>query len=611
MLSPGYQRVSLLFAATLLITACDSTPDVTSEETPPQAQSIGSAPGTLSASTGASDDRLTVYVAEKIITMDPGLPEATAVAVLGGRIAAVGEPADLQALLDRFPHEIDRTFEDKILVPGMIASHEHPILAASTITNRPLVAFYPTPNPFGTNIAGVATKEEALQRLRDAVARNPESTETLFTWGYDVIAMDGHLTGDDLDTISATRPIIIWDASVHFAYANTPYMEQIGVTAEDAERIAGIEVGPNGEPNGQFLAVEAAAFALRPEIEKKMMDLRPAANQVTALNRQAGITTTTELVFGTINPVIEREFFNSYFNDPETPLRIVIVADADTYSDLHGDGAIQAVNELAKDNTEKVIYSGVKFFADDAFLGLAMALREPGYLDPKLRGIWNTAPERMADAMRPWWDAGFRIHIHSNGDASQDAVLEALTDLQDNKPRFDHRFVFEHFGLSSLDQIRRMKSLGAVASVNPSYVYLRGELNAAYIGRNRAAQAARLGTLAANGVPTTIHSDLPVAPAEPLLLMWIAVNRFGQSGKVLAPAERVSAEQALRMVTIDAAYVLGMDDRIGSIEPGKHADFTVLEANPLEVAPETIRDIGVWGTIFAGKKYPAPEKEPQ
>ena len=92
--------------------------------------------------------------------------------------------------------------------------------------------------------------------------------------------------------------------------------------------------------------------------------------------------------------------------------------------------------------------------------------------------------------------------------------------------------------------------------------------------------------------------------------MWMAVNRFGQSGEVLAPAERISAEQALRMVMIDAAFVLGMDDRIGSIEPGKHADFTILEENPLEVAPETIRDIGVWGTVFAGEKFPAPEMDP-
>ena len=558
----------------------------------------------------AQDDTLTVYVAQKIITMDPGLPEATAVAVKDGRIAAVGDLDDLQALIDRFPHVIDRTFEDKILVPGLIASHEHPILAANTITNRPLVAFYSTPNPFGTDIAGVASKEEALERLKETVARDPESTETIFTWGYDSIAMGGHLSKSDLDAISTTRPIIIWDASVHFAYANTPYMAQIGVTAEDASRIPGIELGPDGEPNGQFLAVDAAAYALVPEIQKATANMGPAIDQVVALNRQAGITTTTELAYGTVNPEFEQDFFNTYFNDPETPLRIVIVADAATFSRLHGDGAVEAVTELAEENTDKVIFSGVKFFADDAFLGLAMALREPGYFDPLLQGIWNTQPEDMAEAMRPWWEAGFRIHIHSNGDASQDAVIDALAALQEHKPRFDHRFVFEHFGLSSLDQIRRMKALGAVASVNPSYVYLRGDLNAAYIGRNRAAQAARLGTLTANGVPTTIHSDLPVAPAEPLLLMWMAVNRLGQSGEVLAPAERVTAEQALRMVTIDAAYVLGMDDRIGSIEPGKHADFTVLEENPLEVAPRTIRDIGVWGTVFAGEKFPAPPKNP-
>ncbi len=556
----------------------------------------------------SQDDAVTIYVAKSIITMDPGLPEATAVAVKDGMVAAVGDLDDLEDWTSRFPHEIDRTFEAKILVPGFIAAHEHPIVAASTITNRPLLAYYSTPNPIGTDIAGVSNKEDALERLRQTVARDPESAETIFTWGYDVIAMGGHLSRADLDPISTTRPIIIWDASVHFAYANTPYLEQIGVTAEDAARVPGIELGPDGEPNGQFLAVEAAAFALVPEIEKAMANMRPAVDKIIALNRQAGVTTTTELAFGAVNPEFEKQFFGSYFNDPETPLRIVVVADAATYAQLHGEGAVEAVNVLAEENTDKVIYSGVKFFADDAFLGLAMALREPGYLDPDLRGIWNTQPDAMFEAMRPWWEADFRIHIHSNGDAAQDAVIDALAALQAHKPRFDHRFVFEHFGLSSLDQIRRMKALGAVASVNPSYVYLRGDLNAAYIGRNRAAQAARLGTLTANGVPTTIHSDLPVAPAEPLLLMWIAVNRFGQSGEVLAPAERVSAEQALRMVTIDAAYVLGMDDRIGSIEPGKHADFTVLEENPLEVEPETIRDIGIWGTVLAGEKFPAPVK---
>ena len=471
----------------------------------------------------------------------------------------MGDLDDLQAWTENLPHTIDRTFEDKILVPGFIASHEHPLVAANTITRRPLVAFYPTPNPFGMDISGVEDKEEAFKRLRDVVERDPDSTETLFTWGYDVIAMGGHLTREDLDAISSTRPIVIWDASIHFAYANSRYLEQIGVTAEDAAKVPGIELGPDGQPNGQFLATEAAAYALLPEIEKALADINPAVDMVTALNRQAGITTTTELAFGAINPEFELQFFNAYYNAPETPLRIVVVPDAATYTSLHGDGAVDEVSKLAQFNTDKVIFSGIKFFADDAFLGLAMALREPGYIDPNLRAIWNTKPERMYDEMKPWWDAGFRLHVHSNGDASQDAVLTTLAKLQADHPRFDHRFVFEHFGLSSPDQIRKLKALGATASVNPSYVYLRGEINADYIGANRAALAARLNTLTQYDVPTTIHSDLPVAPADPLLLMWIAVNRLGQSGKVLGPEERVTAEQALRMVTIDAAYVLEME----------------------------------------------------
>jgi predicted amidohydrolase YtcJ len=183
--------------------------------------------------------------------------------------------------------------------------------------------------------------------------------------------------------------------------------------------------------------------------------------------------------------------------------------------------------------------------------------------------------------------------------------------MQENYPRLDHRFVFEHFGLSTLDQIRRLKTLGAVASVNSSYLYLRAELNAKYIGEDRAELSARLGTLSRQGVPTAVHSDLPVAPADPLLMMWTAVNRLGQSGKVLGPGERVSVEQALKMVTLDSAYVLGMDSKIGSIEPGKFADFTVLESDPLTHPSKTLGDIKVWGTVFSGIKYPSPPKQPQ
>ena len=153
----------------------------------------------------------------------------------------------------------------------------------------------------------------------------------------------------------------------------------------------------------------------------------------------------------------------------------------------------------------------------------------------------------------------------------------------------------------------KLKSLGGVVSANPTYLYARSELNVPNIGADRAYTAVRFKTLVDAGVPTSIHSDTPVAPPEPLKEVWMVVNRQGLSGKVHAPEECVSVEQALRMITIDAAYTIGEDDKIGSISPGKFADFTILESDPRSVPKEKIKDIVVWGTVVGGKRYPAKD----
>jgi hypothetical protein len=144
-----------------------------------------------------------------------------------------------------------------------------------------------------------------------------------------------------------------------------------------------------------------------------------------------------------------------------------------------------------------------------------------------------------------------------------------------------------------------------MASVNPYYLHNRADLNVPYLGTDRAELSSRLGTLVGAGVVTAMHTDTPVSPPIPLESMWIAVNRIGRfSGKVLGPAERITPMQALRMVTIDAAYTLGVEDRIGSIRTGKLADFTVLDRSPLDGDPKTIREIGVWGIVVGGVKHP-------
>jgi predicted amidohydrolase YtcJ len=118
----------------------------------------------------------------------------------------------------------------------------------------------------------------------------------------------------------------------------------------------------------------------------------------------------------------------------------------------------------------------------------------------------------------------------------------------------------------------------------------------------------RAGSVARAGVPLGLHSDCPMAPAQPLLLAWCAVNRQTASGQVLGPEERITVEQALRAITIDAAFVLGVEEEIGSIVAGKTADFTILEQDPYAVPPEALKDVPIWGTVFEGTPYPCEGK---
>jgi predicted amidohydrolase YtcJ len=264
---------------------------------------------------------------------------------------------------------------------------------------------------------------------------------------------------------------------------------------------------------------------------------------------------------------------------------------------------------LQSRSTDRLIFHGVKAFSDDSFTGLGMMVENPGYIDGR-EGLFINRGSALVELLAPYWKAGAQIHVHSNGNAGQDNTLDALAALQRQVPRFDHRFTAQHFGLVTPAQAKRLHALGGLASINPYYVYHWGEVNESYIGTDRAHLADRFRTLIDLGFTVSMHSDTPVGPAKPLEWVWIAVNRLGESGKVLAPDERVSVDEALRMVTIDAAYTLGVDDRLGSIEAGKFADFAVLEQDPREVAKEKIRDIPVWGTVVAGKIFPVSEIKP-
>ena len=552
---------------------------------------------------------LTVFVAKKIYTMDPGRPEAGAVAVCNERIVGVGDSLDdLKPWTSAIPTTVDQRLADKIVFPGFIDAHQHPLLGAIT-SNLPMIAVLDTAQAYSPDIKGVKSEAEAFERMRRYEAELKDPSAPLLVWGWDVPAMGRHLTRQDLDKISASRPVLVWDASQHHGYVNSVVIGQRKIPND--LKIPGVGRDDKGELNGQFLGVPAASYVILPLIAGKLQPAEATRlmRWLVDLNRRNGITTTTDHSMGIFSVDAEAALLNGMFNNPETPQRLLAIPAMHSFVAKYGstEMAIEAVHALQAKSTDRLIYRGVKFFTDDSFNGLTFKPGGGGYIDGH-DGLWVTPPEKLAGLIEPWWKDGQQIFVHSIGVEAQDVTIAALRQLQAKTPRFDHRFAFEHVGMARYDQIRAMKALGASANVNIYYVWLRGELYPKIVGTDRAEDLSPLGSLVHEGVPTTVHSDYPIGPPKPLLAITLALTRVGQSGtKTLGAGQTVRLEQALRMVTTDAAYVLGIDDKVGSLEPGKLADFTVLERDPHDVKPAAIRDIAVWGTVLGGRVFPSAE----
>ena len=184
-------------------------------------------------------------------------------------------------------------------------------------------------------------------------------------------------------------------------------------------------------------------------------------------------------------------------------------------------------------------------------------------------------------------------------------MLATLEKNLANNPRADHRTTVVHFGYSAKDQLKKMKELGVIVSANPYYVTALSDLYSRKgVGYERSQEMVRLGDALKAGIKIALHSDMPMAPASPLMLMHAAVNRDNFAGKIAGPNQRISTIEALKAVTINAAYVMRLEKMYGSIEVGKFANFTILDRNPLTIKSNEIKNIKILGTILKGDLLP-------
>ena len=183
--------------------------------------------------------------------------------------------------------------------------------------------------------------------------------------------------------------------------------------------------------------------------------------------------------------------------------------------------------------------------------------------------------------------------------------LDAVEQAQAIAPRADHRHTIHHCQLTTPDQYQRMANLGICANIFANHIYYWGDQHYEItVGPDRAQRMDACATAKQKGVHFVLHSDAPITPINQLHSAWCAVNRLTASGRVLGESERIGVYDALHAVTLDAAYTLKMDKDVGSIEPGKMADFTVLEENPFTVDPLKLKEIKIRGTVLGGKSFP-------
>jgi len=546
-----------------------------------------------------SSQDVTVYRAKKILTMNPAQPEATHVAVREGRILAVG--TQQQAENWGVARHDDR-YADKVLMPGLVEGHCH--LYEGAMWLYVYVGFYDRRGPDGKIHPGLKSIDAVVRRLQEA-ERELEPGQNLIGWGFDPIYLGtDRMTVKDLDRITGDRVVVVMHASLHLLNANSRALENAGID-QDTD-VEGVTKFPDGKPTGELCEFSA----MYPVMRMLGGSFRQLSHSPQCLEmfgqvaRAAGVTTATDLVNeldeDNLRTLAEVTAADDY------PLRIVPAASAMRFG-RDTDNCVSALENLKSLNHDKLRLGLVKLVVDGSIQGFTARVQWPGYYNGAPNGIWVIAPDDLFHMVEHYHRAGIQMHIHTNGNEATEVTLDAIERALTLHPRFDHRHTLQHCQMASPAQFRRIAKLGLCANLFANHIFYWGDAHVEMtMGLDRANRMDACGTAQRLGVPFAIHSDAPITPLAPLFTAWCAVNRQTASGKVLGESECISVAEALRAITLGAAYTLHMDDQIGSIEVGKWADFCVLDQDPSRMEPEKLKDVTVEGTMVGGHAFDAP-----
>ncbi len=517
-----------------------------------------------------------IYANGEILTMNPKQPNATAMAVKDGKILVVG---DLQTVKKAAGDSYEYyDLEGHTMVPGFIETHDHMMQHGATMQ-------MPDITPFTHS-----TLKQALQTLKTL---KPDKNGWIKAWAVDQTLYKEKRGPalQELDELFPDTPVLIWHLSGHGAYANSKALQVAGITKKTPSPKGGEFVkDKNGEFTGYLKGMPAwMAVSSIPAVS---LDVVVNSGKFRA---SKGFTTVSELAImhGNMLKLLEEATSDKTF-----PVRIM----GGLFVTMPGfeETAKQARNF----ETDLFKVKFVKTWTDGSTQGGTGFFTEPYYkADYDTKKGARGSQQEFNQQVTKMLELGFAPAIHANGDGAMDLALNAIEYARKKTGNSKIRPHLIHCQYVRPDQFDRISKMGNIGmTFMTSHVYFWGDMHRdVLLGPERAANISSLKTAIEKGIPYAIHNDAPVSPPDALHSMWVAVNRLTSSGKVLGPEQRISAEQALAAYTREAAVVFGMEDEVGTLEPGKYADFVVLAENPLQVDTDHIKDIKIIATVMGGR----------
>ncbi len=530
----------------------------------------------------------------RIHTVDPARPSASALAVLGGRIVAIGD----DELVDDLRADRVVDLGGRSVVPGFNDAHNHMLAYGVTLDDVPLSS------------PPVRTVADICRLIAERAATTPAG-DWVIGHGYDQnkLAEGRHPTAAELDAAAPNHRVWLKHNSGHMCTVNSLVLADIAGKAVPPG--GEVVLGDDGRPNGLVLEqaqMLVGALTYPMSLERMVAAIGRASQRYLA----EGLTSATEAgVGGAIlgNSPIELRAWQEARRRGLLGVRVnlLIATEALHHVDHHhDDGECFALDGGIHTGLgdEWLRIGGMKIFSDGSLIGRTAAMFEPfeggGGAGECGCGFFQTEPELLRQKIVAAHRSGWQVCTHAIGDRAVATVLDIYEECLTRWPRPDARHRIEHCGVIAADLLDKVKALGVIPVPQGRFISEIGDGMKRALGAHRTPDAYRQRSFLERGIPLPGSSDRPVVNGAPLLGIHDMVNQRTAGGEPFAPQEALSAEQALHAYTQGSAYAAFEERLKGSLAPGKLADFVVLGEDLRSVDRDGIGETAVLATIVGG-----------